>query len=199
MEIEIEPFFTTKGPDRGTGLGMSQAYGFARQSGGAIKVESELGRGTQVTIYLPRSNQPISNVVVPEVTEATPGHRETILLVEDNPEVKAVAAAMLEQLNYRPVAVESAAQALAMLKSSQRFDLVFADVMLPGDTDGLALAQTIRTRFPHIPVVLTSGYAKALNARHGLPILRKPYELASLAQVIRENLDAGKPHHPATG
>ncbi len=185
----FEPFFTTKSPDKGTGLGMSQAYGFARQSGGAINVASELGRGTQVTIYLPRSGEPASDVVVPEPPDAEPGHKETILVVEDNPEVKTVATAMLEQLNYRTIAVESAAQALAALKAEKKVDLVFTDVMLPGDVDGVSLAQTIRKRYPHIPIVLTSGYAKALGARHGLPILRKPYQLSSLAQAIQDNLE----------
>ena len=186
----FEPFFTTKSPDKGTGLGMSQAYGFAHQSGGAIAVASEPGRGTQVTIYLPRSDQPASDVVVPEPPEVKPGAKETILVVEDNPDVKAVATAMLRQLNYRTVAVESAAQALTTLKSGNAVDLVFTDVVLPGDTDGVALALTVRQRYPHIPVLLTSGYARVLGARHGLPILRKPYELSALAQAIQDNLNA---------
>ena len=189
MPHVFEPFFTTKSVGKGTGLGMSQAYGFARQSGGAINAASEVGRGTQVTIYLPRSHEAVSDVVVPEPPEAAPGHKETILVVEDNPDVKAVATAMLEQLNYRTVAVESAAQALATLKSAKNIDLVFTDVMLPGDIDGVALAQTIRTRHPKIPVLLTSGYAKALSGRHGLPILRKPYQLSALAQAIQDNLE----------
>jgi CheY-like chemotaxis protein len=104
--------------------------------------------------------------------------------------VKTVAVAMLEQLDYRTVAVESAAAALEVLKSGQAVALVFTDVMLPGDLDGVALAQTIRSRYPHLPVVLTSGYAKALGGRHGLPILRKPYQLSALAQTIRDNLGA---------
>jgi PAS domain S-box-containing protein len=188
----FEPFFTTKSPDKGTGLGMSQAYGFARQSGGAIAVASELGKGTQVTIYMPRSNEPAMNVATPEVADMTPGHGEIILVVEDNPEVKAVATSMLEQLNYRTVPVATAAAALDTLKSGRAVDLVFSDVMLPGDLDGVALAAEIQRRFPAIPIVLTSGYAKALGGRHGLPILRKPYQLAALAQTIRENLDRQK-------
>jgi PAS domain S-box-containing protein len=186
----FEPFFTTKGPDRGTGLGMSQAYGFARQSGGAIAVESEVGKGTTVTIYLPRSAELAAAVgAAAEKPEATPGHGETILLVEDNPDVKTVATAMLEQLNYRAVPVASGAEALNVLRSGQPVDLVFTDVMLAGDLDGVALAQAIRSRHPQLPILLTSGYAKALGARHGLPILRKPYQLAALAQAIRDNLD----------
>ncbi len=187
----FEPFFTTKSQDKGTGLGMSQAYGFARQSGGAIDVASEVGRGTTVTVFLPRSSEPpAADAVTPERPASTPGRGETILVVEDNPDVRTVATAMLEQLDYRTVAVESAAAAFDVLKSGQQVDLVFTDVMLPGDVDGIALAQAIRSRNPQLPVVLTSGYAKALGTRRGLPILRKPYQLSALAQIIRESLDA---------
>jgi two-component system, NtrC family, sensor kinase len=189
----FEPFFTTKSPDKGTGLGMSQTYGFARQSGGAVAIASEVGRGTDVTIYLPRDAGVAAAVTLPERADPTPGHGETILVVEDNPDVKSVATAMLEQLDYRTVAVESAAAALNVLKSGLPIDLVFTDVMLPGDLDGVALAQTIRGRYPQLPIVLTSGYAKALAARHGLPILRKPYQLAALAQTIRDTLARQQP------
>jgi PAS domain S-box-containing protein len=188
----FEPFFTTKSAEKGTGLGMSQAYGFARQSGGAIKVASEPGRGTQVTTYLPRSKEPLERIAMPERVEAAPGRGERILVVEDNPEVQAVATAMLEQLDYRTYAVETAAAALAALESGARIDLVFTDVMLQGDTDGVELALAVRERYPDIPVVLTSGYAKALRAHHALPILRKPYQLAALGKAIRENIDAGR-------
>ena len=191
MPKVFEPFFTTKSPDKGTGLGMSQAYGFARQSGGAIEVESEVGRGTKVTVFLPRSSEtPAADAGVTERPQSAPGRGETILVVEDNPDVRTVAVAMLEQLDYRTVAVDSAAAALEALKAGQPVDLVFTDVMLPGDLDGIALAQTIRSRYPQLPIVLTSGYAKALAGRHGLPILRKPYQLSALAQIIRGSLDA---------
>ena len=192
----FEPFFTTKGPDKGTGLGLSQAYGFARQSGGAITLASEVGKGTQVTMYLPRSTQSVAVPAPSVAVEAAPGHGETILVVEDNPDVTTVATAMLEQLDYRTVAVHSAAEALKVIGSGQPIDLVFTDVMLPGDLDGIALAQRIRNHYPQLPVVLTSAYAKALAARHGLPTLRKPYQLSTLAQTIRENLH-GERHVPA--
>jgi CheY-like chemotaxis protein len=153
-------------------------------------VTSEVGSGTQVTIYLPRSTAPLDTLAKTERVETAPGRGECILVVEDNPEVKAVATAMLEQLDYRIHAVETAAAALDVLQSAERIDLVFTDVMLQGETDGITLALTIRRRYPDIPVVLTSGYAEALRARHGLPILRKPYQLAALGKIIRENLDA---------
>ncbi len=120
------------------------------------------------------------------------GSGETILVVEDNPDVKSVAVTLLEQLNYRAVAVDDAKSALNMLASGSPVDLVFTDVMLPGDVDGVMLAQTIGKRYPHVPILLTSGYAKALTGRHGLPILRKPYQLAALAEAIRRTL-SGRP------
>ena len=185
----FEPFFTTKTAGKGTGLGLSQAYGFAHQSGGTIAVSSKLGQGTQVTIYLPRSHAPIAVVVSAEATTQSAGRGQTILVVEDNPDVKSVAVTLLEQLNYRTVAVDNAKSALNLLATGTPIDLVFTDVMLPGDLDGVALAQAISKKHPRVPVLLTSGYAKALAARHGLPILRKPYQLSALAEAIRSTLD----------
>src|SRR5262245_46675613 len=185
----FEPFFTTKTAGKGTGLGLSQAYGFAHQSGGTIAVASKLGQGTQVTIYLPRSHAPVAIAVPGEAASQSPGRGETILVVEDNPEVKSVAVTLLEQLNYRTVAVDNAKSALNLLATGTPIDLVFTDVMLPGDLDGVALAQAISKKHPRVPVLLTSGYAKALAGRHGLPILRKPYQLSALAEAIRFTLD----------
>ena len=185
----FEPFFTTKTAGKGTGLGLSQAYGFAHQSGGTIAVASKLGQGTQVTIYLPRSHSPIAVVVSADATAQSAGRGETILVVEDNPDVKSVAVTLLEQLNYRTVAVDNAKSALNLLATGTPIDLVFTDVMLPGDLDGVALAHAISKKHPRVPVLLTSGYAKALAVRHGLPILRKPYQLSALAEAIRSTLD----------
>lgn len=184
----FEPFFTTKSAGKGTGLGLSQAYGFARQSGGTISVASKLGQGTQITIHLPRSHGPVALVVPPEPTKQSSGRGETILVVEDNPEVKSVAVTLLEQLNYRTVAVDNAKSALNLLATGTPIDLVFTDIMLPGDLDGVALARAIGKKHPRVPVLLTSGYAKALAGRHGLPILRKPYQISALAEAIRSTL-----------
>ncbi len=184
----FEPFFTTKTAGKGTGLGLSQAYGFAHQSGGTISVRSSVGKGTQVTLHLPRSHAPVAAVIPSELAGQTSGSGETILVVEDNPDVKTVAVTLLEQLNYRTVAVDNAKSALNVLASGPPVDLVFTDVMLPGDVDGVMLAQSIGKRYPRVPVLLTSGYAKALAGRHGLAILRKPYQLAALAEAIRKAL-----------
>ena len=190
----FEPFFSTKAPGKGTGLGLSQVYGFAHQSGGTVKVESEVKRGTEVTIYLPHS---FDTVIVPaasetnELVEQMNGHGEMILVVEDNAEVKTAAIGLLQQLNYRTHAVETGRAALDVLGAGKPIDLVFSDVVLPGEIDGLALTRIIREKHPHIPVLLTSGYAKALSGRHDLPILRKPYRIAALAKAIRDNLASG--------
>ena len=187
----FEPFFTTKSPDKGTGLGLSQAYGFVQQSGGGIAVRSQVGRGTRVTLYLPRSHAAVT-AVIPETTTQSYGEGQTILVVEDNPDVKTVATTLLEQLNYHTVAVDNAKSALDFLAAGKSVDMVFSDVMLPGDLDGLGLAKTIGKRYPQIPVLLTSGYAKALSGQHGMPILRKPYQISALAEAVRSTLEAGR-------
>ncbi len=187
----FEPFFTTKSPGKGTGLGLSQVYGFAQQSGGAVAVSSRVNHGTEVTIYLPVSAEPLP--APPPQSERRPvqsiGQRETILVVEDNPDVRAVAVNLLEQLNYRTEAVDTGRAALAFLAARPSVDMVFTDVVLPGDLDGIALARMVRERHPHIPVLLTSGYAKALSGRHDLPILRKPYHIDALGEAVRQSLE----------
>jgi signal transduction histidine kinase len=193
IEAEIlpkvfEPFFTTKQLGKGTGLGLSQVYGLARQSGGTATISSEIGKGTTVTIYLPRSRRPFSEQLFGS-SELLPG-RETVLLVEDDPDVQEVAAMLLEQLGYRVFSVQSAAAALQLLASGEAIDLVFTDVVMPGDLDGLALARRIKEEYPDVAVLLTSGYANAFNAfETGFLILRKPYQLPALARAVRQAMD----------
>jgi PAS domain S-box-containing protein len=185
----FEPFFTTKQVDKGTGLGLSQVYGFTRQSGGTTTIASAPGTGTIVTVYLPRSHADAGMLVeVPSSEETAPGS-EAILLVEDNAEVKAVAGMLLQQLGYRVDAVDSAAEALDLLADGRTVDLVFSDVVMPGEMDGLALARRIRTDYPNIPVLLTTGYAKAASQAKGFPILRKPYRLTNLSRAIRDAIE----------
>jgi PAS domain S-box-containing protein len=187
----FEPFFTTKQVDKGTGLGLSQVYGFTRQSGGTTTIASVPGSGTTVSIYLPRSFASSSNYVSEPGTgdETAPAGSEAILLVEDNAEVKAVAGMLLEQLGYHVDAVDNAAAALDLLAEGRSVDLVFSDVVMPGEMDGLALARRIRTDYPHIPVLLTTGYAKAASQAKGFPILRKPYRLTNLSRAIRDAIE----------
>jgi PAS domain S-box-containing protein len=184
----FEPFFTTKELDKGTGLGLSQVYGLTRQSGGTVTISSEVGKGTTVTMYLPRSHRPVGEE--PADDEASPAGRETVLLVEDNPDVQEVASMLLDQLGYRVICAQSPAIALQLLASGEAIDLVFSDVVMPGEVDGLRLAQRIRKEYPDIAVLLTSGYARAANTLEaGFPILRKPYQLATLARAVRGALD----------
>ena len=185
----FEPFFTTKQLDKGTGLGLSQVYGLTRQSGGTVTIASKLGNGTAVTLYLPRSHRPLSERGVTEGD--TPRGGEKVLLVEDNPEVQETAGMLLDQLGYRVFRAQSAAAALQLLQSGEAVDLVFSDIIMPGELDGMALARQVKEEYPDVAVLLTSGYAKAANTQEaGFPILRKPYKLATLARAIRDALDA---------
>jgi PAS domain S-box-containing protein len=183
----FEPFFTTKQLDKGTGLGLSQVYGLSRQSGGTVTIASEVGRGTTVTIYLPRSHGPL--IEQPVAEKAAPRGREAVLLVEDNPEVQEVAGMLLEELGYQVSYVQSAAAALQLLASGAPINLVFTDIVMPGELDGVALAQRVKAEYPDVAVLLTSGYAGAANTLDpGIPILRKPYQLRTLARAVREAL-----------
>ncbi len=189
----FEPFFTTKAAGKGTGLGLSQVYGFAHQSGGGISIDSEVGKGTEITIYLPRSGRPLTSDTESADEPLAQGDG-TILVVEDNPEVASVSTALLSQLGYRVAAVQSADEALTLLHNA-KFDLVFSDIVMPGSMNGLTLAREIRGRYPSMPVLLTSGYSNvARDAEREFIILRKPYQVAGLERAIRHALSGlGQP------
>jgi PAS domain S-box-containing protein len=189
----VEPFFTTKAPDKGTGLGLSQVYGFARRSEGTVTIASELGHGTKVTVYLPRSHAALATPSPQDEGEYAALDRQTILVVEDNIEVRKVAVSLLEQLGYRTIEVETAAEALDVLASGEHIDLVFSDVVLPGQVDGLALARSLAQRYPQIPVVLTTGYTRVFEADPEFPVLRKPYQISMLGRVIYDALNPAMP------
>jgi PAS domain S-box-containing protein len=189
----VEPFFTTKAPNKGTGLGLSQVYGFARRSDGTVAISSEVGRGTKVTVYLPRSHAALATPLPPDEADYAALDRRTILVVEDNADVRRVAVSLLEQLGYRAIEVETAAAALDVIATGKHVDLVFSDVVLPGTADGLALARTLGQRYPQIPVVLTTGYSKVFDADPEFPVLRKPYQLSSLGRVIHDAINPVTP------
>jgi CheY-like chemotaxis protein len=186
----VEPFFTTKGPDKGTGLGLSQVYGFAHRSGGMVVIDSEVERGTKVTIYLPRSHAPVDTPSPEDTAQYNAPDCRTILVVEDNADVKEVAVSLLEQLGYRTIAVESASAALDVLASGQKVSLVFTDVVLPGHIDGLALARKVNDQYRNIPIVLTTGYTKVFDTDPEFPVLRKPYQISALGRLIHQALYA---------
>jgi PAS domain S-box-containing protein len=186
----FEPFFTTKEVGKGTGLGLSQVYGFARQSGGDVHVTSEIAHGTTVTLYLPRAH---SEPVALEAQTRTSSLRGegTILMVEDNQQVGDVSTLMIEQLGYRVVRADRPAKALEILKSRNDIRLVFSDIVMPGDMDGLMLAKAIRENYPNMPVLLATGYSSAAERAGQLfPILRKPYAADTLGFALKCALEA---------
>jgi PAS domain S-box-containing protein len=177
----FDPFFTTKPIGKGTGLGLSQVHGFAHQAGGTVRVTSEVGKGTEVTMLLPRET------VAPradEVEQAATGGSGTVLLVEDNPDVASVSISLLEQLGYTVRRVADAEAALRAVEHDG-VDIVFSDIVMPGKMDGLALAHRLRQIRPHLPILLATGYSDAaINVHNEFPILRKPYEIHELSQAI---------------
>jgi PAS domain S-box-containing protein len=177
----FDPFFTTKPIGKGTGLGLSQVHGFAHQAGGTVRVTSELGKGTRITILLPRKD---AVSVAEDAGTVDIGGSGTVLLVEDNPEVASVSAGLLEQLGYTVRRVANAEAALREIELDG-VDLVFSDIVMPGKMDGLGLARHLKATKPGLPILLASGYSDAaLSVRGDFPILRKPYEIHELSQAI---------------
>ena len=185
----FEPFFTTKEVGQGTGLGLSQVFGFAKQSGGEVTVTSEVGKGSTFALYLPRvadDGQPLAAPV--EIPGPVDGRGISVLVVEDNPEVGKFAADALAELGYTVTLVGNAKHALEELMSdADRFDVVFTDVVMPGMT-GIELAKEIRRQHFDLPVVLTSGYSHVLaqNGSYGFELLQKPYSSEQLSRILHK-------------
>ncbi len=186
----FEPFYTTKEVGKGTGLGLSQALGFAKQSGGEIVAVSSLGHGSTFTVYLPQAEAPAGGLDLPPLgLEAAPsGRGRRILLVEDNEDIGKFSTELLRDLGYETRLAYDAKQALALIAADQSaFDLVFSDVIMPG-MNGVEFAGVIRERYPHLPVVLTSGYSSVLaeNTHHGFELIQKPYSVEALSRSLRK-------------
>ena len=197
----FEPFFTTKDVGKGSGLGLAQVHGFATQSRGTVRIRTEVGHGTSIELYLPRSSHlPTQKRDLIDFGRTRPrkGNHGQILIVEDDDEVAALACEMLAQLGYEVTRAASAAAALGALADGRSVDLIFSDIMMPGGMNGVDLAREIKRRRSDIPVLLTSGYSEgsALDAEAaGVKILPKPYNITELAQA----LDAAKSTlHPKT-
>ncbi len=191
----FDPFFTTKAVGKGTGLGLSQVYGFAHQSGGTVTVESRSGLGTTVTIYLPRTDRALAETgrkPQAESSAAKPVRRSgRILVVEDNSSVAQVTQSLLEQIGYETVRTDSASEALKLLDSGQRFDLVFSDIVMPGTINGIGLAERIKERHRGIPVLLTTGYSEGLKlAGSNYDVIRKPFVVSTLEQAVQAAIAA---------
>jgi PAS domain S-box-containing protein len=190
IERIFEPFFTTKSVGQGTGLGLSQVFGFAKQSGGDITVESCPGEGATFTLYLPQADAPKVRTTDAPVEGLADGHGACVLVVEDNIEVGTFTTQSLAELGYVTVWAANAQEALAELEhDAARFDVVFSDVVMPG-MNGVALAKLIRQEYPDLPVVLTSGYSSVLveSVPDGFELLHKPYSVEQLSRMLHKTL-----------
>jgi two-component system NtrC family sensor kinase len=185
----FEPFFTTKDVGQGTGLGLSQVFGFARQSGGEVMVASEIGQGSTFTLYLPGvagSDRP--QRAPAEDTFSADGLGMSVLVVEDNIELGTFATDALTELGYATSLVGNAMDALAELtRNPESFDVVFSDVVMPG-MNGIDLAKEVRRRHFDLPVVLTSGYSHVLSQHgsYGFELLQKPYSVEQLTRILHK-------------
>jgi PAS domain S-box-containing protein len=188
------PFFTTKEVGRGSGLGLAMVYGFAKQSGGHVTIESRLGVGTTVNVYLPVAKaQGQGDQVSPDQQSAVPKGSERILLVEDEAEVRRFVSRLLGRLGYAVIEAENAASAIGMLQGDDGVDLLFSDLILPGGLNGLKLMESARALRPEIKVLLTTGYTEEYERiAESSPalILRKPYKRQELALTLRKVLDS---------
>jgi PAS domain S-box-containing protein len=194
LEHAFEPFFTTKPHGHGTGLGLSMVFGFVRQSGGHTLIESELGRGTTVSLFFPRCCEPETAEAADE-TSAPVGGGETVLVVEDDADVRLTAVEMLVQLGYKVLTASSGDAALEFIDSDVPIDLLFTDVVMPGKIKSVELARRAAARSPSLPTLFTSGYTRDEIVHHGkldagITLLSKPYRRDDLARKVRGVLRA---------
>jgi PAS domain S-box-containing protein len=191
----FEPFFTTKDVGKGSGLGLSMVYGFAKQSRGQVKIYSELGQGTTVRLFLPRSHDKGQVEVVQKSTKQIPhGNRELVLVVEDDSNLRALAVELLDRLGYRTLAAADAPSALGLLAVTQGVALLLADMVLPGGMNGAELARKAHALHPGLPVLFMSGYTENAvihNGRldPGVRLLEKPFTTIALANAVRKALE----------
>ncbi|MGH6783373.1 MAG: ATP-binding protein, partial [Sphingomicrobium sp.] len=191
----FEPFFTTKDPGKGSGLGLSQVYGFVRQSGGFVTLSSGVGEGTRISIYLPPSAKPLTQRTARESADVAPAGSETVLLVEDDAAVLTLTSEMLSDLGYRVITAADADSALDILRNGQAIDVIFTDVVMR-EKSGVQLAREARQMRPGVKVLLTSGYTGEALTRHkpdsfDLPIIAKPFRQFDLGAKLRKLLDEG--------
>lgn len=190
----FEPFFTTKETGKGSGLGLAMVYGFVKQSGGHVKIYSEPGTGTTVKLFLPEITEPAdASVPTPHTTPSLPGGHETILVVEDEEDVRQLACRVLSGLGYRILQASEGRAALAILDREPDIDLLFTDVVLPGGMNGPQIAQQARIRRPDLRVLYTSGYTgnaiQQLEHLAAVRLVSKPYAIEELAQTVRSVLE----------
>ncbi|WP_338666084.1 response regulator [Pararoseomonas sp. SCSIO 73927] len=198
----FEPFFSTKAEGKGSGLGLSMVYGFVKQSGGHVKIYSEVGQGTTVKLYLPRARKAEDVVVSVEGGPVT-GGTETVLVAEDDDAVRATVVELLTELGYRVLKARDAASALSVVESGVPIDLLFTDVVMPGPMKSTELARRARERLPGLAVLFTSGYTENSIVHggrldEGVELLSKPYTREAMARKLRQVL-AGAVRGAASG
>jgi signal transduction histidine kinase len=187
----FEPYFTTKQAGQGTGLGLAQVYGIVTQGGGTVRVESAANAGTSIILRLPRSHEPIAAAAAPQervATEMLAGKR--VLIVEDDDAVAGVVETLAREVKCQPTRASSAAAALAILSEGRRFDLIFSDIVMPGEMNGFELAQEIDRRYPGTPIILTTGFSGSADIGNRYPVLRKPYQPEEFERLLSSVLAA---------
>jgi PAS domain S-box-containing protein len=194
LERVFEPFFTTKAIGQGTGLGLSMIYGFARQSGGQVRIHSQPGEGTSVKIYLPATDAP-ADAAREAAMPVREGSGQTVLIVEDDPSVRILVREVLNELSYRAIEAEDAVTAIPILQSDQPIDLMVSDVGLPG-MNGRQLAEVARQHRPDLPILFVTGYAENAAIRAGflgtnMTMITKPFALEHLARKISDLMTGG--------
>jgi CheY-like chemotaxis protein len=197
-EKVFEPFFSTKEAGKGTGLGLSMVYGFAKHSGGHVKLYSEVGRGTTVKLFLPRAEEHVDALSEVAQSSLAEGGAETILVVEDHPLVRKSVMTQLQALGYTVICTANATEALAAIKRGVAFDLLFTDVLMPGGMNGEQLAGKAAKLYPSLKVLFTSGYTENAFTHNGklepgVLLLSKPYAHTDLARMVRKALSS-KPY-----
>jgi CheY-like chemotaxis protein len=192
----FDPFFTTKPVGEGTGLGLSMVYGFARQSGGQVRIYSEVDKGTTMCIYLPRHIGATEAALVPEIAHpAAPGEGETVLVLDDEPTIRMLIREVLLEYGYNPLEASDGPAALAILRSNISIDLLITDVGLPGGLNGRQVADAARVTRPDLKVLFITGYAENAAIGNGvlepgMEVITKPFVMATLGRRIRQLIAA---------
>ena len=196
LEQAFDPFFTTKDVGEGSGLGLSMVQGFAAQSGGTVAIDSKPGVGTTVTLYLPRAREIVQTSEIKHDQDEPRGRGETVLLVEDDADVRALLVAMLGGLGYATLEAGDGAEALAVLDSASQIDLLLSDIVLPGGMTGPEIASKANLIRPALKVLYVSGYPDQSIRQHGVSdddfgYLVKPFKRRDLARKVRNLIDLG--------
>jgi signal transduction histidine kinase len=192
MARALDPFYTTKGVGKGSGMGLPQAYGFARQSGGTLTLESRLGQGATVRMYLPRARKPLSPRPSARTRPGLPAGKGKVLLVEDDGEVRDTVSAALREAGFEIHTAETADEALRRIEGGEPYDAVLTDVVMPGELSGLDLARHLRKRHPRTGVVVVTGYSERAVQLPGVQALPKPYGLAQAVDALNAAMRADR-------